>query len=136
MTKHLATSGTPSRPLAAVVYNPMKVDLAATQTAISAAEASAGWAPTLWFETTKEDAGQGQTAQALEAGAVMVIAAGGDGTVRAVAEAMYDGGASLALLPSGTGNLLARNLDLPLDDLAGSASTRPSLVWTAGSTCP
>jgi len=123
MTEHRATSGPPSHRVAAVVYNPVKVDLAAVKAEIASAEKSAGWAPTLWFETTKDDAGQGPTAEALDAGAIMVIAAGGDGTVRAVAEAMYDSDASLALLPSGTGNLLARNLKLPLDDLASSAHT-------------
>ncbi|MGO4103104.1 diacylglycerol kinase family protein [Leifsonia sp. YAF41] len=106
--------------VAAVVYNPIKVDLAAVKAAVTVEERDGGWGPTLWFETSEEDAGQGATKKALAAGADMVIAAGGDGTVRAVAEAVYDSAASLALLPSGTGNLLARNLSLTLDDLEGS----------------
>ena len=104
-------------PRAAVVYNPIKVDIEKVKSAVAAAESEAGWAETLWFETTEEDAGQGVTASAIRRGASVVIAAGGDGTVRAVAEALRDSGVSLALLPSGTGNLLARNLELPLTNL-------------------
>jgi diacylglycerol kinase (ATP) len=109
--------------VAAVVYNPIKVDLDAIKRAVATAEADAGWGETLWFETSKEDPGQGATQAALDAGATMVIAAGGDGTVRAVAEVVHGSDASLALLPSGTGNLLARNLDLTLDNLEHSIST-------------
>jgi diacylglycerol kinase (ATP) len=108
---------------AAVVYNPIKVDLEALKAAVVKHEATGGWGATLWLPTSEEDAGQGQTKEALESGASMVIAAGGDGTVRAVAEAMVDGDASLALLPSGTGNLLARNLHLTLGDLDHSLET-------------
>ena len=105
---------------AAVVYNPIKVDIERLKRAVTAAEESAGWGATIWFETSLEDAGQGVTASALRRGASVVIAAGGDGTVRAVAEALRDSGVPLALLPSGTGNLLARNLDLPLAHLETS----------------
>jgi diacylglycerol kinase family enzyme len=103
-----------------VVYNPIKVDIGKLRTAVDAAEQTAGWEPTLWFETSEADAGQGMTRSAIRRGATVVIAAGGDGTVRAVAEALRDSGVSLALLPSGTGNLLARNLELPLTNMESS----------------
>lgn len=107
---------------AAVVYNPIKVDLDALKAAVGAEPGAENWT-TLWLPTSEDDPGQGPTREALDAGATMVIAAGGDGTVRAVAEAIHGSGASLALLPSGTGNLLARNLALTLDDTAHSLAT-------------
>ncbi|TFD48571.1 diacylglycerol kinase [Cryobacterium sp. Hh11] len=102
---------------AAVVYNPVKVDLAKLRASVAAAEQSAGWGETQWFETSKDDVGQAATKQALDGGASMVVSAGGDGTVRAVAEALRDSGVRMAIVPSGTGNLLARNLDLPLGSI-------------------
>ena len=106
--------------VAAVIYNPIKVDLEAIKAVVATEQEAAGWGETLYFETSVEDPGQGVTKEAVEAGADMVIVAGGDGTVRAAAEAIHDSEATLALLPSGTGNLLARNLDLTLDDLEHS----------------
>jgi diacylglycerol kinase (ATP) len=97
---------------AAVVYNPIKVDATKLRAEIDRAATSAGFEKTLWFETTIDEAGQNLTKQAIEQGATVVIAAGGDGTVRAVAEGLRNSGAALGLLPSGTGNLLARNLDM------------------------
>lgn len=96
--------------LAAIVYNPIKVDIDRVRIAVQDAAARAGDIELLWLETRVDDEGQGQTRHALEAGATLVIAAGGDGTVRAVAEALRGQDAELALIPSGTGNLLARNL--------------------------
>ena len=113
----------PRKRRAAVVYNPIKVDLKKLKKAVALAQEAAGWASTLWFETSEEDAGQGVTASALRRGADVVLAAGGDGTVRAVAEALRDSGVPLALVPSGTGNLLARNLELPLTHLEASVET-------------
>jgi diacylglycerol kinase (ATP) len=108
---------------AAVVYNPIKVDLKTIRASVLRHQDDAGWGPTRYYETTKEDPGGEVTARALAEGASMVIAAGGDGTVRAVAEALRGSDASLALLPSGTGNLLARNLSLTLDRLDDSIAT-------------
>jgi len=115
---------------AAVVYNPIKVDITRLKAAVETAAASAGVREILWFETTADDgtgaggAGQQQTRDALAAGATLVLAAGGDGTVRAVAEALRDRDADLAIVPSGTGNLLARNVGVPfarLDDACAVA---------------
>jgi diacylglycerol kinase (ATP) len=53
--------------------------------------------------------------QALRQGCVRVAVAGGDGTVAAVGSALIDTETPLALLPVGTANLLARELNIPLD---------------------
>lgn len=119
-----ATGQTPPSPqkrgVVAIVFNPVKVDREQIGQAIQADPESTSWAEPMWLETTEDDPGQGVTAQAVEAGVDLVIVAGGDGTVRAVGEALRGSGIPMALLPSGTGNLLARNLDLKLDDLEGS----------------
>ena len=118
-----ATSETSTRTqTAAVVFNPIKVDITKLRAAVDAAEGAAGWSPSLWFETSEEDPGGGQTREAIAAGADVVMAAGGDGTIRAVAEQLRGTGIPIGLLPSGTGNLLARNLGLALDNLAESVS--------------
>ena len=65
-------------------------------------------------ETTAEDPGVGQSRRAVEAGADLVIAWGGDGTVMACVTGLAGTDTSLAIVAGGTGNLLARNLDIPL----------------------
>ncbi len=103
----------------ALVLNPSKVQATAARVLVEQACSDAGWEPPLILETTIEDPGAGQGARALDAGADLVIAAGGDGTVRAVASALAHRPAALGLLPLGTGNLLVRNLGLPYHDIAG-----------------
>ena len=77
-----------------------------------------GWTDTLWLETSADDPGRSMTRQAVTAGVDLVIAAGGDGTVRIVADGLAGSGIVMGLIPAGTGNLLARNLDLPLEEAA------------------
>lgn len=101
---------------AALVYNPIKVDGPALVASVRSAARRAGWATPLVFETTPDEVGDGLAREALQRGADAVLVAGGDGTVRAVSEAMTSSGIPLAIVPSGTGNLLARNLNVPLGD--------------------
>jgi diacylglycerol kinase (ATP) len=108
---------------AAVIYNPIKVNLKTLRATVKSAESEAGWSKTLWFETSVLDPGGEVAKRALEQGADVVLAAGGDGTIRAVAESLRGTDVPLALLPSGTGNLLARNMSLALDNVASSVET-------------
>ena len=102
---------------AAVVHNPTKVtDLPALKRRVEPVMARAGWEPPLWLETTVEDPGAGMARQAVADGCDVVFVAGGDGTVMAAATALAGTEVPLAILPTGTGNLLARNLDLPFTD--------------------
>lgn len=102
--------------LLAVVFNPTKVDEEALHAAVARAEAEHGWSNSLWLETTEEDPGCGPAEQAVAEGATVVLAAGGDGTVRAVAEGLRGTDTAMALLPAGTGNLLARNMGMDVTD--------------------
>lgn len=54
-------------------------------------------------------------ADAVRSGVAYVIAGGGDGTMRAVAQALAGTDATLGVLPVGTLNHFARDLDIPLD---------------------
>jgi len=103
--------------LVAFVANPTKPGASELRDAAIEACAARFMPEPLWFETTVADPGVGQARKAIELGAVAVIAVGGDGTVRAVAEALAGSGVPMGLIPQGTGNLLARNLDLPLTDM-------------------
>ncbi len=109
---------------AAVVVNPSKfahpVELIRFRARVDHEFRCHGWIPPLWFPTTAETRGRQEARTAAAAGVDIVLAAGGDGTIRTVAQELMGTGMPLGLLPAGTGNLLARNLGVPYNDAAGA----------------
>ncbi len=98
-----------------VVLNPVKVeDVGQFRSIVGAMAAEAGWSSPTWHYTSIEDPGTGQAAAASVAGADLVMVCGGDGTVREVCAELAGTGIPVGIIPAGTGNLLARNLGIPL----------------------
>jgi diacylglycerol kinase family enzyme/membrane-associated phospholipid phosphatase len=103
----------------AVVYNPAKVtDWAGFRRHVEYELSARGWQRTLWLETTPEDPGVEMTARAVEEQVDLVLGAGGDGTIRVICSGLANTGIPFGLIPAGTGNLLARNIGIPLDEAA------------------
>jgi diacylglycerol kinase family enzyme len=76
----------------------------------------------------RQDPGEVAAAAAAE-GFETLVAAGGDGTISAVAGAAHDAGCRLGVIPTGTFNFFARGLGLPMEvgpalDLIASGATR------------
>ena len=118
---------------AAVIYNPAKVtDWITFRRHVEYELKSRGWDRALWLETTIEDHGRAMTEQAVRENVDLVLGAGGDGTIRVICSGLADTGIPFGLIPAGTGNLLARNIGIPLDEglrwrLLSTASTKR---WT------
>ncbi|ASK66339.1 sphingosine kinase [Brachybacterium avium] len=105
----------------AVVLNPSKFkETESFRRKITEAVERIEGAEVAFYETTIDDPGTGQTQQAVADGADLVMAAGGDGTVRLVASVLAGTDTRMGVIPSGTGNLLARNVDIPLEDPTGA----------------
>ena len=79
----------------------------------------AGWSLSLFAPSCAKDATL-QAQRALEEGIELVVAAGGDGTVNAIASALVGSSTLFGVLPLGTANVFARNLGLPTDNFAAS----------------
>ncbi len=102
--------------LAAFVVNGSRAPrLSRLRTRFALAAAESGWAAPLVLMTTPADSGTGMARRALDAGAAVVFAVGGDGTVGACAQVLAGTGVPLAIVPTGTANLTARSLGLPRD---------------------
>lgn len=63
--------------------------------------------------TTSAGAGRAAARRAVAAGAPLIVVAGGDGSVRVVAEVVAGTRTALGIVPGGTGNLLAAALGIP-----------------------
>jgi len=109
------------QPAAIVINSSLARDLGRFRRRCREAAAAGGWEPS-FLPTTLDDRGVGLAGGAVAGGAAMVVAAGGDGTVRACAQALAGTQIPLAIVPLGTANLAARALGIPAR-IGGSLAT-------------
>ena len=69
----------------------------------------------LWYEVPKSKKAPKRAKQAVKEGAELLFVWGGDGMVQRCADAVAGCDVPLAIVPAGTANLLAHNLDVPID---------------------
>ena len=83
--------------------------------AAARARAARGLDEPFWAEVAKSRLAPDQIKRALEAGANLIFVWGGDGTVQRCIDAVSGSDVALAILPAGTANLFATNLEIPQD---------------------
>ncbi len=101
----------------AFIVNPIKFNAEKARTIVAEECRAAGWDPPVVLETTVENPGCSQARRAMELRCDVVLVGGGDGTVRVVGQELAHSGTPMGVVPLGTGNLLARNLDLNVAEL-------------------
>lgn len=115
----MTSSSSAEAPLG-VIVNPVHRSGRAGVAAVRRAAARLG-RPVEVVETTIADPGAAQARALVAAGARDVVVVGGDGTVREVSHALAGIDVSLGIVPTGTANLIGRNLRLPRDRDAAAA---------------
>ena len=95
-----------------------------------AVAARTGWTPE-FLVTDKADAGIAAARDAAAGSADLVVAVGGDGTVRSCADGLSGTDVPLGIVPVGTGNLLASTLGVPAHARAALAV----VLGTRGTRC-
>lgn len=119
--------------LVTVIYNPASGSATSVDDLRDAFDEHADGHRLRWSPTTADDPGSGQATEAVERGSDVVVACGGDGTVRAAAEALAGTPTQLAVVPLGTGNLLAENLSIPTGlDAVPSALSAATVTLDVG----
>lgn len=99
----------------AVVFNPSKISLSRLKESL----AKNNLLEIPIFSSDPETNGELAAKEAISLGAQKILVVGGDGTLRGVTQAVVESDSSIqiGLIPLGTGNILARNLRLPISNL-------------------
>jgi len=74
-----------------------------------------GFPNPLWYEASKSSKMPGLARRAVKEGAELLFIWGGDGSVQQCVDAVAGEAVDIAILPAGTANLLANNLEIPKD---------------------
>lgn len=99
----------------AFIINPSKPRAAKVEETVKQFFAQRNMQPPMFIDTLIEKDGYVCAKEALGRGAKVVVACGGDGTVRTVGSALCGSGVPMGVLPIGTANLFAKNVRLPMD---------------------
>ena len=107
-----------AKPTIAVVFNPTSVSKPTLSKAVSEVAKTHGYGAIRWLPTSNKPDGTREAARrAVEIHPSLIVVAGGDGTLREVVAKVHVHDIPLGLIPTGSGNLFARNLQLPLTSL-------------------
>lgn len=102
----------------AVIFNPEKI----SEKKLRKLFAKVTDAELMLMPSEGKTNGAGQARQAIDLGVKRIVAAGGDGTLRHIVQECADQDVVIGILPIGTGNVLARNLKLPINNLEAAAA--------------
>ena len=114
-----------------MIYRDDRVERARLEAIVDQSLLSLDWAETIWFPTGEEQPGHSQAQDAIRQGATEIVVVGGDGTVRHVLQGLFDSPVdpdtvTIGIVPVGSGNVLARNLGIHLNQL--QHATRRALL--------